>query len=141
MEDMNALLIVIGIPVAAVALSGLGLHYVRTPWLRRISTTAISVQIVLAGAAWALLAALPREINSSGGVGDTCPRLDGLQGGLVAAIAIASIGIAAVALASGFIVVRRRAGSAWRLLGGIGSEVLVVAIYVGILATALCGMN
>ena len=138
---MNALVILIGVPLAAVALSGLGLHYVHTPWVRRISTTAISVQIMLAGVAWALLATLPREINWSGSVGDTCPRMDGVQGVLVAAVAFASIGIAAVALASGFIVVRRRAGSAWRLLGGIGSEVLMVAIFAGILGTALCGMN
>jgi len=138
---MNALVILIGVPAGAVVFSGLGLRYVRTPWVRRVSTAAISTQIVLAGAAWALLATLPREINWSGSVGDTCPRLDGVQGALVAAVAFASIGIAAVALASGFIVVRRRAGSAWRLVGGIGSEVLMVAIFAGILGTALCGMN
>lgn len=138
---MNAFMILVGVPAAALALSGLGLHYVNTPWVRRISAASISTQVVLAGAAWALLETLPREINWSGAVGDTCPRMDGVQGGVIAAIALVSVGVAAVALASGGIVVRRRAGSAWRILGGIGAAALVVAIFAGILGTALCGMN
>jgi len=138
---MNAFTILIGIPAAAITLAAVVLHYVDTPWVRRVSTAAISTQLVLAGTAWALLATLPREINWSGAVGDTCPRMEGVQGGVIAAIALVSVGVAAVALASGVIVVRRRAGSAWRILGGIGAALIVLAIFAGILGTALCGMN
>jgi hypothetical protein len=140
-QGMNTLVILFGVPAGAIALSGLGLHYVQTPWVRRISTAAISTQIVLTGAAWALFESLPREIDWSGAVGDTCPRTAGVQGGVITVIALVSVGVAAVALASGVIVVRRRAGSAWRILGGIGAAVLVVAIFAGMLGAALCGMN
>ena len=138
---MDIYTLVFGVPLAAVAVSAIGLHYVDTPWVRRISTAAILAQIMLAGAAWALLESLPREINWSGALGDTCPRMAGVQGALVAGIFFVSIGVAAVALASGVIVVRRRAGSAWRILGGIGAAVIVFGIFAGILGTALCGMN
>jgi len=138
---MNGWFLVIAVPAAAVALAGLGLHFVDTPWVRRISTTALWAQVGLTSLAWALLETLPREINWSGAIGDTCPRMDGVQGGAVAVIAFASIGVAAVALASGVIVVRRRAGTGLRILGGIGAAVLMVAIFVGIIGTALCGMN
>jgi len=138
---MDIYTIVFGIPLAAIALAAVGLHFVDTLWVRRISTATISAQLVLAVAAWALLESLPREINWSGAVGDTCPRMDGVQGAAVAAIFFVSIGVAAVALASGVIVVRRRAGSGWRILGGVGTAFIVVAIFAGILGTALCGMN
>jgi hypothetical protein len=134
-------ILVFAVPLAAIALSGLGLHFVSTPWVRRISTGALSTQIVLAGAAWALFALLPREINWSGAVGDTCPRMDGFQGGAIAAIALVSVGVAAVALASGVIVVRRRAGNGLRILGAIGAAVVTVVIFAAILGTALCGAN
>lgn len=130
-----------GVPLGAIVLSALGLHYMGTPLVRRVSTAAISTQVVLTGAAFALLETLPREINWSGAVGDTCPRMEGVQGLLVGIVFLVSIGVAAIALASGVIVVRRHAGSAWRILGGIGTCLLVFVILVGIIGTALCGMN
>jgi hypothetical protein len=138
---MDLLAIVIAIPLGAVLLSGLVLHFVDTPWVRRISTTAIGAQLALTGLAWALLDTLPRETDWSGSVGATCPRMEGVQGGAVAVVAFGSIAVAAVALAAGAIVVRRRAGSAWRIAGGVLAIVLMVAIFAGILGSALCGMN
>lgn len=70
-----------------------------------------------------------------------CPDLDGAQGGIVGVLALASVGVAAVALASSFIVVRRRAGSPWRLVGGVVAAILMVSIFAGILAVAFCGFN
>lgn len=140
-QGMNTLVILFGVPAGAIALSGLGLHYVQTPWVRRISTAAISTQIVLTGAAWALFESLPREIDWSGAVGDTCPTMDGVQGGVIAAIALVSVGVAAVALRVGSHRGPAAGGERVADPGGIGAAVLVVAIFAGMLGAALCGMN
>jgi hypothetical protein len=139
--EITQVAILFGVPAAAIALSGLGLHFVHTPWVRRISSAALSTQVLLAGLAWLLLDTLPRETNWSGAVGATCPRMDGVQGGVILAIALVSLGVAAVALSSGFTVTWRRAGSGLRILGGFGAAAITVAIFIGILGTALCGMN
>ena len=67
--------------------------------------------------------------------------MEGVQGGAVAVVAFASVAVAIVALPASIIVVRRRAGSAWRVAGGVLAIVLMLAILAGILGTALCGAN
>lgn len=135
---MDANVLVIAVPLGSVALAGVGLHFVATPWVRRISSWAILGQIAVVGAAWALLRAVPDEETGSGVM---CPDLNGAQGGIVGVLALASVGIAAVALTSSFIVVRRCAGSTWRLAGGVVAAILTVSIFAGIVAVAFCGFN
>ena len=131
-------MLVIAVPLGCVALAGVGLHFVATPWVRRISNWTILGQVAVVGSAWALLQAVPDEQTGSGVV---CPDLNGAQGGIVGVLALVSVGVAAMALASSFIVVRRRAGSAWRLAGGVVAALLTASIFAGIVAVAFCGFN
>lgn len=131
----------VAVPAVCVAVSAAVVHFLPTLWVRRISSAAIVAQIALTCLAWALLETLPHERDWSGSVGATCPRMEGVQGGAVAVVAFASVAVAIVALPASIIVVRRRAGSAWRVAGGVLAIVLMLAILAGILGTALCGAN
>ena len=135
---MDSEVILIGIPLGAVALAGLALHYVGTEWVRKISNASYVAEVTVIATAWFLLAALPREENINGVV---CPVTGGALDFTIGALAFVGLGIAAISLASSIVVVSRLRGEAWRILAGIGAGGLCFSIFVGILFSALCGMN
>jgi hypothetical protein len=131
-------LVVIGTPVAAVCLAGLALHFVGSIQVVRVSSFAIGVQVTAALAVFVLPKTMPDRQTAEG---QMCPDMESGQGWLMTGIALSSVAVAAVALASSFIAVRRRAARPTRLLAGLGAAALVVAILVRLLITALCGYS
>jgi hypothetical protein len=131
-------LVVIGIPVAAVCLAGLALHFVGSIQVVRVSNIAIGVQVAAALAVFVLPKTMPDRQTAEG---QMCPDMESGQGWLMTGIAVSSVAVAAVALASSFIAVRRRAARPTRLLAGLGTAALVVAILLRLLITALCGYS
>jgi len=129
-------LILVGVPVAAVAAAGIGLHFLDSGWVMRISNGAIGVQVAAALVAFTLPKTMPTERRYEG---EICPDLDTGQGYVMTAIALGSIVTGAVALASSFIAVRRRAAKPSRLLAGTAAAVLTPVIFLRLLVVALCG--
>ena len=131
-----ALLILLGVPVAAVVAAGIGLHFLDSAWVVRVSNGAIGVQVAAALIAFTLPKTMPTERRYEG---EICPDLDSGQGYVMTAIAFGSIATGAVALASSFIAVRRRAARPSRLLAGTAAAVLTPVILVRLVVVALCG--
>ena len=140
-EAMDPLVMIVGVPLAAILAAGIGLHFLSSGWVIRVSTAAIGTQVVLTLLAWLMLATMPGKQNGRESLGSTCPDLDGTQGGLLAVVAYGSVGVGAIALAASFIGVRRRAAAPGRLLAGIAAAALVFAIFIPILLAAFCGFG
>lgn len=138
---MEPLVVIVGVPLAATLAAGIGLHFLSSGWVIRVSTATIGTQVLLTLTAWLLLATMPGKQNWRESLGSTCPDFDGTQGVLLAVVAYGSVGVGAIALASSFISVRRRAAAGGRLLAGIVAAALVFAIFIPILAAAFCGMS
>src|SRR5690349_8212664 len=130
------LLILLGVPVAAVAAAGIGLHFLDSGWVVRVSNAAIGVQVAAALIAFTLPKTMPTERRNEG---EICPDLDSGQGYVMTAIAFGSIVTGAVALAASFIAVRRRTARPSRLLAGTAAAALTPAILLRLLVVALCG--
>ena len=129
-------LIVIGVPVAALCVAGLGLHFLNSAWVVRVSNVAIGVQVTAAVVAFVLPKTMPKAGRASG---QQCPDLDSGQGHAMDAIAIGSVAVGAIALASSFIAVHRGAATSGRLLAGICAAALVPVIFVRLIVAAFCG--
>src|SRR4051794_35549761 len=138
---MDPVVIIVGVPLAATLAAGIGLHFLNSGWVIRVSTVAISTQVLLTLLAWLMLATMPGKQNWREPVGSMCPDLDGTQGDLLAVVACGSVGVGAIALASSFIGVRRRAAAPGRLLAGIVAAALVFAIFIPIVGAAFCGFG
>ena len=136
MSDGTLVLILIGVPVAAVCVAAFALHFIRSAWVVRISSVAIGIQVAAAIAVFVLPATMPKEKRADG---QLCPYDEGAQGDAMIAIALASIGVGAIALASSIIVVHRGTAAKARLAAGIGAATLVVPIFASIIITAFCG--
>ena len=95
--------------MAAVLAAGIGLHFLDSAWVVRVSNAAIGVQVAAALVAFTLPKTMPTERKYEG---ETCPDLDSGQGYVMTAIAFGSIVTGAVALAASFIAVRRRVAQA-----------------------------
>jgi hypothetical protein len=121
--------------------AGAVLSTVRPDWVVRISTGSMVTQVGLVLISWLLLATLPGRTNWSGAVGDTCPNLDAPQGIAVIVIAFATLAVGGIAAGSSTVSVLRRAAKPGRVAAGLGADGLTVAVWVPIVATALCGMN
>jgi hypothetical protein len=131
-----AWLIIVGVPIAAVCAAGLGLHFLDSSWVVRVSNVAIGVQVTAALVAFVLPKTMPKEGRASG---QQCPDLDSGQGHALDAIAIGSVAVGAIALASSFIAVRRGAATSGRLLAGVCAAGLVPVIFVRLIIAAFCG--
>ena len=86
--------------------------------MRAISSASLVAQAAVVGLA-ALVLDHFRATNWSGSVGDTCPDFGNTQGVVLGVLAYGSVGVAAIALVSGVVVVHRRAGAWWRVVGGV----------------------
>ena len=128
--------ILLGVPVAAVVAAGIGLHFLDSAWVVRVSNGAIGVRVAAALVAFTLPKTMPTERRYEG---EICPDLDSGQGYAMTAIAFGSIVTGAVALASSFIAVRRRVARPSRLVAGAAAAVLTPAIFLRLLVVALCG--
>jgi hypothetical protein len=117
------------------------LFVVRRAWVVRVSNATIIVQAGLVLTAWLLIATMPEKRDFSGGVGDTCPDLDTLQGIALWVVAVASLAIAGISVMSGVVSVVRRAGRAGRLLAGLATGGLCLLIWVPLILAAFCGFN
>jgi hypothetical protein len=134
-------LVILGVPLGAVLLSGLVLAFFSTPWLVRISKVAIAVPSGLTLSALLLLATLPRRQNSGGGPDDTCPDFDTVQGVVLGVVAFTSIAVGAVALASSLLSVARRVPEPGRGLTAIAAVALTLTIWIPLVIAAFCGFN
>jgi len=133
--------IILGVLLAAVALSGIVFHFLSTRSVRAISSASLVAQVAVVALAAVVLDHLPRETNWSGSVGDTCPDFGNTQGVVLGVLAYGSVGVAAIALVSGVVVVHRRAGAWWRVVGGVLAVVVMITLLGGIVAASLCGLN
>lgn len=131
--------ILLGIPVAAVCIAALGLRHVSSAWIIRISDATIGLQMLLTLLVWIGIETMPGKEN--GRTGGTCPRFDSISGRLLMFVAYGSIAVGAVALASSFIAIRRHAATKARLLAGIFGAALVFAIWFPLVLVALCGLD
>ena len=122
--------------MAAVLAAGIGLHFLDSVWVVRVSNAAIGVQVAAALVAFTLPKTMPTERKYEG---EICPDLGSGQGHVMTAVAFGSIVTGAVALASSFIAVRRRVARPSRLLAGIAAAVLTPAIFLRLVVVALCG--
>src|SRR4051812_3738135 len=118
MSDGMLLLIVIGVPLAGVCVAALALHFVSSPWLVRISSVAIGIQVSAAFIVFVLPKAMGKETRADG---QLCPNDEGVLGKVAIAIALGSIAVGALALASSAIAVRRGVATTGRLAAGIGA--------------------
>ena len=131
-----ALLILLGVPLAAVLAAGIGLHFLDSVWVVRVSNAAIGLQVAAALVVFTLPKTMPTERKYEG---EICPDLGSGQGHVMTAVAFGSIVTGAVALASSFIAVRRRVARPSRLLAGMAAAVLTPAIFLRLVVVALCG--
>jgi hypothetical protein len=131
-----ALLILLGVPVAAVLAAGIGLHFLDSVWVVRVSNAAIGLQVAAALVVFTLPKTMPTERKYEG---EICPDLGSGQGHVMTAVAFGSIVTGAVALASSFIAVRRRVARPSRLVAGTAAAVLTPAIFLRLVVVALCG--
>ena len=69
--------ILLGVPVAAVVAAGIGLHFLDSAWVVRVSNGAIGVQVAAALVAFTLPKTMPTERRYEG---EICPDLDSGQG-------------------------------------------------------------
>ena len=130
------LVILVGVPVGAVLVAGIVLHFLDSAWVVRVSNVAIGAQVAAALVAFTLPKTMPTDRTYEG---DICPDLDSGQGYAMVVIAFGSIAVGAVALASSFIAVRRRAARPSRLLAGVAAALLTPAILLRLVVVALCG--
>jgi hypothetical protein len=131
----------VGIPIASAFVAGLPLSLVNAPWLVRICNWAIAAQVGLVLTAWLLLAVIPGEQNWRAPSGVTCPDFDTVTGELLGVVAYSSFGVGAVALASAFLAVRRRAARPGRLLAGLGASGVYLLIWIPLVFASLCGLS
>ena len=136
MNDDTFLLVVVGVPVAAVCVAALALHFISSAWIVRISSVAIGIQVAATVVAFVLPATMGKETRADG---QQCPNDEGVLGNAEIAIALGSIAVGAIALASSFIAVHRGVATKGRLAAGIGAAALVVPIFASIIVTAFCG--
>jgi hypothetical protein len=129
-------LILVGVPVAALLAAGVGLHFLDSTWVVRVSNAAIGLQVAAALVVFTLPKTMPTKLKYETG---TCPDLGSGQGDFMTAVTFGSIVTGAVALASSFIAVRRRVARPSRLLAGIAAAVLTPAIFLRLVVVALCG--
>ena len=132
------LVILVGVPVGAVLVAGIVLHFLDSAWVVRVSNAAIGAQVVAALIAFTLPRTMPTNPTYEG---EICPDLDSGQGHVMVAIAVASIATGAVAIAASFIAVRRRAARPRRLLAGTAAALLTPAILVRLVVVGLCGYS
>jgi hypothetical protein len=129
-------LILFGVPLAAICAAGFVLHFFSSNWVVGVSNVAIGVQVAGSLVAFVLPETMPQEAKYEG---EMCPDFDSGQGDVLYAIAFGSIVVGAIALASSFIAVRRQVAHPGRLLAGIAAAMLVPAIFVRVIAAAFCG--
>ena len=132
------LVILVGVPVGAVLVAGIVLHFLDSAWVVRVSNAAIGAQVVAALIAFTLPRTMPTNQTYEG---EICPDLDSGQGHVMVAIAVASIATGAVAIAASFIAVRRGAARPRRLLAGTAAALLTPAILVRLVVVGLCGYS
>jgi hypothetical protein len=135
-SDDTLLLAVVGVPVAAVCVAAFALHFISSAWIVRISSVAIGIQVAATVVAFVLPATMSKETRADG---QLCPNDEGVLGNAEIAVALGSIAVGAIALASSVIAVHRGAATKGRLAAGIGAAALVVPIFASIIITAFCG--
>jgi hypothetical protein len=140
LPPMSVPLILAGVACGMVVVS-YALSVVPRVWVVRISNATIVTQVGLVLTAWLLMATMPRTRNWSGSVGETCPDLDNVQGVVLGVVAFGSLAIGVVAALSAIACVARRAAAPGRLLAGLATCGLCVAIWLPLIVQALCGFN
>lgn len=132
---------VVGIPLAATVLAAIPLAAVPRDWLVQISNSSITLQIGLVLTSWLLLATLPGKQNSRATFGDTCPDFDNFHGSLLEVVAFSSFAVGGIALASAVFSVHNRLAAPGRVLAGLATSALYLAIWVPLVFASLCGLS
>jgi hypothetical protein len=132
---MSGVMWVVGIPFTAALAAAIPLMFVSTPWLIRINNWAIVGQIGIVLTSWLLLATLPGELDGG------CRDFETAQGQLLSVVAFSSIAVGGVALASAVLGVHERAARPTRILAGLATSALYLAIWIPLLVAALCGLS
>jgi hypothetical protein len=133
--------LVLASPVLAAVVAAVPLLFFSPAWLVRISTGSFVTQVCLLFATWIVLGTTPGEQNWREPKGSTCPNFDSFHGDVLVVLAFASVGVGAVALASGVLSWIRRAATFWRVLLGAVAVGFVYAIGFTLLISALCGIS
>jgi hypothetical protein len=136
---------IVSIPLVVTVGVGLlaGLFLVQLSGFRaaQVCVWALTTQLVVAGLPWLVLKVAPERRDWNGGIGDTCPDLDGIAGVLMIGLGFAAAVVGGIVLGSALVAAVKHVARLRGVALSLGAVALPYAAFLPLLAGAFCGAN